>query len=493
MMNIMKIGILIVLITGMNLSLAWASPSCNKSTTGGVPDTKIQSAVSNPAYTNYDMSPRIVLANKETEIVITPRSSQNSFSSMKNYRITYVPIRNINLSGKWSWDQRQKTPKLVNGSLKLYLYFEGEQEHMLRLEEVSLLSTKLLGDFRVYSVFDDLYEKTPLKGEMHSHTNRSDGVEEPKIVAGTYRKYGYDFLAITDHYLYAPSIEAINFYQPLNLDFKLFPGEEVQPLEMSYVHTVSFGASTGIANLMLNRTQYLKEVDAIQSMLPAAPAGVSARDYAILAWVYTKIRENGGMSILAHPYWQYNFQNYPSEPLLDCLLERRHFDAYEIISGYSASEQEFQNLQVTRYYEEYFQGRKLPVVGNGDTHGVNTGTLFNWYFSLVFSPSADLSDIIQSVKSLNSVAVTQVNGASPTIYGPHRLIKYGNFLLREVFPEHHVLCNTEGDLMLQYANGNTAAGTQLQALKGQTSAYWKHIKGLDVTSAGNPDLISDLE
>lgn len=38
-----------------------------------------------------------------------------------------------------------------------------------------------------------------LRGNLHSHTTRSDGVLTPKEVARAYRELGYDFLAFTDH------------------------------------------------------------------------------------------------------------------------------------------------------------------------------------------------------------------------------------------------------------------------------------------------------
>lgn len=42
-----------------------------------------------------------------------------------------------------------------------------------------------------------------LRGNLHSHSNRSDGVKTPAQVARYYRDAGYDFLAITDHFLEA--------------------------------------------------------------------------------------------------------------------------------------------------------------------------------------------------------------------------------------------------------------------------------------------------
>jgi predicted metal-dependent phosphoesterase TrpH len=39
------------------------------------------------------------------------------------------------------------------------------------------------------------------KGNIHTHSNASDGVRTPGEVCATYREAGYDFLALTDHFL----------------------------------------------------------------------------------------------------------------------------------------------------------------------------------------------------------------------------------------------------------------------------------------------------
>lgn len=39
------------------------------------------------------------------------------------------------------------------------------------------------------------------KGNIHTHSTRSDGMREPEAVCATYREAGYDFLALTDHFM----------------------------------------------------------------------------------------------------------------------------------------------------------------------------------------------------------------------------------------------------------------------------------------------------
>ncbi|NCC43719.1 MAG: PHP domain-containing protein, partial [Clostridia bacterium] len=59
------------------------------------------------------------------------------------------------------------------------------------------------------------------KGNLHTHSTRSDGVNTPKEVADQYRRSGYDFMAFTDHWVYGTN-------QELNReDFLVFPGTEL--------------------------------------------------------------------------------------------------------------------------------------------------------------------------------------------------------------------------------------------------------------------------
>ena len=52
-------------------------------------------------------------------------------------------------------------------------------------------------------MIDPLYELPGKfwRGKLHTHSNRSDGVLEAEEVCRRYRAEGYDFIALTDHFL----------------------------------------------------------------------------------------------------------------------------------------------------------------------------------------------------------------------------------------------------------------------------------------------------
>ncbi len=51
--------------------------------------------------------------------------------------------------------------------------------------------------------FDTVFQQsgTFFKGNLHTHSTRSDGKWEPEAVVNAYRERGYDFMSLTDHFL----------------------------------------------------------------------------------------------------------------------------------------------------------------------------------------------------------------------------------------------------------------------------------------------------
>ena len=136
------------------------------------------------------------------------------------------------------------------------------------------------------------------------------------------------------------------------------------------------------------------------------------------------------------------------------ILERQPWDALEIIGGYHLFEVESNWLQVARYHEERGKGKRIPIVGVSDAHGCERGELFGWYYTMVFAPTTDLPDLVQSIRDLYSVAVEALPGQDARAHGPFRLTLYAQFLLREILPLHDGLCLEEGRLMLAHAAGD---------------------------------------
>jgi hypothetical protein len=423
-----------------------------------------------PEMHTYAVFPRIVPAESETTIAIRPLFDHVRFLADRSYQVAL--IRAEGDPGQVRRKEITRIPAVPQaGELRIPLPFGGEQEYVLVLER----DEQPVAEFRLYALEADLLARRAYKGDFHLHTTYSDGKESPAYVAGACRKIGLDFMAITDHGRYAPSLEAIEAFRDVEINLRIYPGEEVHPPD-NPVHMLNFGGAFSINERFVDET-YRAEVQAIEDGLSDLPAGVDRYPYASCVWCFEKIREAGGLGVFCHPYWfsrrQYDVSGY----LTDLLFERQPYDALELIGGYYRDEAESNVLQVARYHDERARGKHIPVVGVSDAHGCETGTLFGWYYTVVFSPSPELPDLIGSINDLYSVAVEALPGETARAYGPFRLVRYAQFLMREVFPLHDALCVEEGRLMLAHAAGDGEAARALARLRGQVARLYERVWG----------------
>lgn len=89
-----------------------------------------------------------------------------------------------------------------------------------------------------------------LKGNIHTHSNRSDGALPPEEVARRYRAAGYDFLSLTDHFLPAFDFPLTDISALRTEDFTPLLGAELHAprTEMSDLwHLVAVGLPADFA------------------------------------------------------------------------------------------------------------------------------------------------------------------------------------------------------------------------------------------------------
>tara|TARA_A100001011_G_scaffold123406_1_gene130223 strand:+ start:92 stop:388 length:297 start_codon:yes stop_codon:yes gene_type:complete len=65
------------------------------------------------------------------------------------------------------------------------------------------------------------------RGNLHTHSNRSDGVLDPDEVARRYQLEGYDFLALTDHFVGLYDYPLTNIQSSENENFTTILGAEL--------------------------------------------------------------------------------------------------------------------------------------------------------------------------------------------------------------------------------------------------------------------------
>lgn len=420
----------------------------------------------------YDIFPKVLCTEFASTVTIQALGEHVAFETGSDYRVKLIPMNAtlINLPERACQEERACLEK---GLLQFSCRLEQEGQYIILLQKREGEDWKRCCELRVYALRPDFFRLRPYRGDMHCHTCRSDGVEGQAIVAANYRKAGFDFLSITDHGQYEPSLEAIRAYEEIPMSFHLFPGEEVHPPKNN-CHTVHFGGSYSVNEIFRkDPDRYVREVDAIEKELDI-PAHINAREYASLVWVYREIRKAGGLAIMAHPCWIQEEAYHIPRSLYRYLLTTHPFDALELTCGQSLEENQ---LQISLWQQMREEGIPVPIVGSSDSHGTVNSEWFGLSKMIVLAAECEKDAILEAVKERRVVVLEQYHGeALPRVYGENRALEFVLFLITEYMPLHDELCFEEGRLMKSYACGDKEAGEVLARIGRRTDAlaqrYW---------------------
>lgn len=120
-----------------------------------------------------------------------------------------------------------------------------------------------------------------LRGGLHIHTDKSDGRKSPAEATALYRSLGYDFIAITDHWVYHPGSRSDGITVLSGIEYDV--GSDVRG---GIFHIVGIGCAKdpGLTRAGLTMTGALQRAQ----------------------YVTDCINDSGGAAILAHPAWSMN-------------------------------------------------------------------------------------------------------------------------------------------------------------------------------------------
>jgi len=415
--------------------------------------------------------PKVFLAGTEASVTLRVSSA----GTRGPFRIRLLPAEGA--AGRLRHPEVGELCRLPgDGTITIRCTFPAEQECFFRLEELSSGTPVLAAEARVFAVRRDLWERPPWKGDLHIHSNRSDGLDEPAEVLAACRRIGMDFAALTDHHRYDPSVDAIRAFDGCPTDLVMLPGEEVHPPECP-VHIVNAGGSRSVSSRFAEEA-YARELAEVEREVAAELEGFPAGDrsqYAAALWCFRQIRSSGGLGIFCHPSWIAGSRFDVPASLTDLIYSRQPYDALELIGGYQLHEAESNTWQVARWAEERARGARIPVVGVSDAHGCDNGKLFGWYYTVAFARAPAWADILPAVLTEWSVAVEARPGEVIRAFGPYRLVMFAHFLFREVFPRHDALCAEEGELMLAWARGDRAAAGALGERSGRVRELYRDL------------------
>ena len=413
----------------------------------------------------FDIYPKVFLANREQTITVQPLGKHTAVPPGVPCRIVVEKMNRDNWKQYPEISGRREYVKEVSadGCLRFTDTFVGEGEFRIWISPIPAPEKHV--ELAVYALEADMAGRYPYRGDLHVHTACSDGSEAPANVAANYRGYGYDFMAITDHRRYYPSLDAMDTWAELS-DLNLVPGEEVH-LPLNDVHYVNFGSTYSINALVTpncNQESERRSLDgnapetmsreAYEAMIRERAKDVPLQhesqrlSFASLQWIYEHVQKGNGLGIFPHPYWTCPVMQIP-EDYTRFIYEQKPFDAFEVLGGenYFAHN----GFQTAFYYEMKAKGIDHPVVGSTDTHG---------------STEHYANALIASIKEKYSVAVDTIS-KEYRLVGDFRLIKYASFLMENYYPLHDQACKAEGYYMNRVLGGDERAKAVLLAMKGQ--------------------------
>lgn len=433
-----------------------------------------------PTPKNYSIYPAVVRADEITQMTITPNEKAFIMNDGAEYRLTVISVNGDETCYYTPSTQRYVTVAARDGVLRFEYTFPDEQPHLIILEKDEVK----LQEFEVYSLKPDLYGLRPLKGDLHSHSYRSDGKRDPSALAGHYREQGYEFFALTDHNRYYPGGEIDETFAGVNTGLCRVPGEEIHA-PGSVIHIVHAGGDHSVAEQYVNdREKYNADIAEYLKKVPADLPEAYHERYAKAMWATDRIHEAGGLAIFPHPFWRpgksrvYNVQ----EALARRLLLSGMFDAYEVLGG---MRQDGNNRSVALWNETRIAGNDIPVVGSSDVHGLEGSTTFSYIFTLCFAEENAPEAIVNAVRGGLSVAVEATGNdyaRQNRCYGSLRLVSYAHFLLQNYYPVLQRMCQGAGVAMREFAMGNADAAL-IELNTAQTDRYRRLFFGLEEAAA----------
>lgn len=432
---------------------------------------------------NYDIYPKVFIVGDVARITIKPLGRHVAFEG--SYKVAVVSLLhghpNVYTERNNIWEYDATVDE--NGCIQFSHVFHEESEYVIQIRK----EQKKIVSLSVYALEEDMRGRYPYRGDTHVHTSCSDGKQAPAFVAANYRRYGYDFMAITDHHRYFGSLEAMEAYKDVPHELNIVCGEEVH-LPGNDIHIVNFGGEYSVNSLIesihegigkkpravidnppdiMTDEQFFEEINELISTLNI-PEDIEKHTYAACVWACNHIRKGNGLSIFAHPYWRPEIDSpfQVPETLREHIAQNTPFDAFEVLGG--CADYPGTLLQERKYYMDRERGIYYPAIACTDSHNCliedNPNALIGSTF--VFAKENKKDELISAIKESYCVAVNKV-AEDYRMAGDFRLIKYTCFLLKEFTPLHDELCYEEGRLMKAYASGDEDAGRTLEFLYGR--------------------------
>ncbi len=407
---------------------------------------------------DFRITPSVVPADQVSTVTMHPQGENARFVPGRTYKVS---IREVECACAYYNDFPAAVYDCVaaeDGSLSFTHLFRGEQKHTVSVQRHEderrgihydinhrvRYADDMTYNFYLYSLLPDLYGCRTLRGDLHCHTWESDGRQDAARTVGNYRAWGHDFLAITDHYVHFAAEKAMRLFADAPLEMTLLFGEEVH-LPTERIHAVHVGGRESInADWRARPEEIRAEVAEIMKDLPV-DAGVHPEDYAWRIWIARRAKAYGGLSLLAHPHWVWNYTYFMADATTKQLLREGIHDALEFNSASGL------DSTIALWADLRAQGMSIPIVGVSDGHNNDsTSGMPGAIHTMVLAKGRSFEDIADAIRKQHSVAVDCSSGR-PRIYGSSRMVKFVEFALEAFYPMYEELCRPQGLLLSEWS------------------------------------------
>lgn len=407
----------------------------------------------------------------------------------KNFKLVKVGYVRDDRRHSDGMELRERGPRFENLKFKregddtivVKVPLRGEHEHtfFFHLPRKKGEKNPEMRKIAICTLAPDAFELRPFKGDIHQHSNVSDGRTPPRDHVMYAREAGLDFVAVTDHWHSEQNPIVAAAAKDSGCGLVTYPGEEMHNVA-HVLHSICLGAPK-VMSIRERNAELARGAKPILAQLRRELPGMhdsERRSLAEALYIVRRARKHGAVVIYCHPHWQpHGRYNSPPE-FTRFILSHDDFDAVEIANGQVNHDN---YLSFALLYEiAAATGRRWPVVSASDCHNVKNVQLLKRNYNILFAPDCSFAEFKRGLREFRVVAAVETmnmnrRNTHPTFFGSWRMVKLATFLEDNGYwKKHDRLAAAQGPLLKKFLAGDKSVVPELKKLASEIDALRKN-------------------
>ena len=407
----------------------------------------------------YSVSPRIIAVNEVTEIAVRGKFPHSDFRIFREDII----LEGVGPDGLFTdgilpgytcgngFNMHRPPFEAIDmkigadGVMRFKYQFKGEGICSFRLR----IGERILYVFQLCAVKKEWLKLRPFRGDLHLHSGYSGccGQKEllsPEYYAALNHSLGMDFISISDHRQYYPSVKGDDFVSQCGDFFRVYHSEEVHLPDLHTIHNLNFGGTSCVSNrLGRGKPDFDAAVAKYLKIVPDFKDDFLNYMAACYHVVADFIHECGGVNIFCHPFWRPYERLFLPRCIRDYVFEKGLLDCLELFGAGEMNSDETHAL-----YSDLCiaSGRRIPAVGNNDAHSVKELARNS---TVIFAEKNEFSALRESLLANRNVVVRVNSENVHRTSGTLDAVSFYHFLRVNYYPRHDELCRKGAELMFK--------------------------------------------